>query len=56
MECINGGKVRKKENMSQLDTEQTEFIRNITDDSVEIKDVIVAGMHLCHISNESLKF
>ena len=31
--------------MSQLDTEQTEFIRNITDDSVEIKDFIVAGTY-----------
>ena len=31
--------------MSQLVPEQTEFIRKISDDSVEIKDVIVAGMY-----------
>lgn len=35
--------------MSQLVPEQTEFIRNISDDSVEIKDVIVAGMYQYHV-------
>ena len=35
--------------MSQLVPEQVEFIRNISDDSVEIKDIIVAGMHQYHV-------
>ena len=31
--------------MLQLDPDQTAFIRNISDDSVGIKDVIVAGKY-----------
>ena len=35
--------------MSQLVPEQVEFIRNISDDSVEIKDIILAGMYQYHV-------
>ena len=41
--------------MSQLVPEQVEFIRNISDDSVEIKDIIVAGMYQYHVFSNSFR-